>query len=1066
MNELVKKITSLLKSCYGRYRMLTGVFLLGVLILLSQSSFAAKDDRLGKNLKAWTERVIPLPKEIAVKDSMIIRAGEIKIHPYSSDAPQIKTALGLFNGFTQNEIKNVLVEISMELTGDKDSRVPEQLRERLSKLPNKEQAYAILSLEGKKKSALEIIVVANAPTGLLYGARTLEQLLKLDDKILADTELEVPVVSIVDWPDIKERGMWGASCAEFMPWTSRWKLNLVERYAHAYVNPKTGNFELGTGDAGYLPRAESLGMKFIPYVPHLPGVLPRMCRELPRLASESKREHYKPLMDGFCFSKPEAIDLLEEIMILQINAVKGYHNELEIWFSESHSDQKLLFQKTSPGEDSYILETKALLKAFERVKKKYPGIRLRLGLTQGTHKDTGRIIDLLPPDVGLQFYHSELTYNNYRRPMIYPLLEKFSLSGSFLGVFPEFTASHRTVVPYTGPQFVRYRLQELAEKKLSSVSGFFVPNIRYHDFNVVAMAEWSWNAHGRSPKDFARAYATVTGVCEPGLFAQWALKSGEVGWELARSRFFNSLLSDFSIGFYGSVPFGHNPKVKDMLTVENKKKKRTVAKKALQLAQRSGNSLMIVESEFVLNALEAFQSIDVISNILHSSDIDKSAKKALTVQMDRFDIAAHGVRLSLLKWRDMVAPGQQVHYRLKATTMALIHTADVIRAVSARLGIPDRMKAFRPMEIYEWRDKDFPDKAATLKIDITDLVPHQGGEYNVVFDLLDTSLTKINSIELTGVFADTSKRKTLSRSPDAGGTLWLATGNMPPFAECRIFIPQTPPGTELFLEIAMEVPSQPRAGLISLRRVWYDDFNKALTEQESFLRQFSRKQSHDSDNIFQNNDAGQKSTSVVRVGVTEGVGAEQLLIALNNTKNVNAFTIKGLNNNSLGKCDVLVIPQARTPLRLIRASSLIIDWVNNGGGILFLHDAVGYRKHMAMFKELGGGVDHPKLHTVRVKEKHPVTSGLSVGQVFSPGYRYDHVILKPGPSGEVVIENEQKNPVVVVGKSGRGRVVLNGMCTGISSKKNNGAILDKGPVGEELEVLVNSVFWLAGRRNE
>ena len=195
-------------------------------------------------------------------------------------------------------------------------------------------------------------------------------------------------------------------------------------------------------------------------------------------------------------------------------------------------------------------------------------------------------------------------------------------------------------------------------------------------------------------------------------------------------------------------------------------------------------------------------------------------------------------------------------------------------------------------------------------------------------------------------------------------------------------------------------------------------------------------------------------------------GGESLLTALNKQRDIHAFPIRRVNANSLKKCDVLIITQKTAPLRLIRAVGIIIKWVENGGGVLFTHDSVGYRKHMSMFRDIGGGINHPKLDKVKVIKAHPVTRGLSVGQVFPPGFRYDHIALVKGPAGTTLIENEQGDPVVVVGPFGKGKVILNGMLTGMAGDKKAAGGRESEPIGEELKLLINSVQWLSEKGGE
>lgn len=207
-----------------------------------------------------------------------------------------------------------------------------------------------------------------------------------------------------------------------------------------------------------------------------------------------------------------------------------------------------------------------------------------------------------------------------------------------------------------------------------------------------------------------------------------------------------------------------------------------------------------------------------------------------------------------------------------------------------------------------------------------------------------------------------------------------------------------------------------------------------------------------------------ESNAVILVGVSSGYGTECIMTALNKQEGIKAIALPRFSPEALAQCDAIIIPQKKVPLKIIRGSVALRRWVENGGGVMFTHDAVGYRLHMAVFLEIGGGINHTKLDKVRVAKKHPITAELQVGQTFSPGFQYDHVIMEQGPAGETVIDNAKDQPVVVVGAVGKGRVILNGMLTGSNGRMTDAEGGESEPAGDELKFLVNAVRWLAGGR--
>src|SRR3989339_1236048 len=135
--------------------------------------------------------------------------------------------------------------------------------------------------------------------------------------------------------------------------------------------------------------------------------------------------------------------------------------------------------------------------------------------------------------------------------MIYPLLADYAQSGRRLGVYPQVTPNWYTTFPWTAPQFIHFRATEFVDKHLDNICGYAVPDRTYYDFNMKALAEWLWNAKGRTPAEFARAYALQQGYADSDLYAQWALKAGEAGWALAEAGFIKYLAEGPLLGFWG-----------------------------------------------------------------------------------------------------------------------------------------------------------------------------------------------------------------------------------------------------------------------------------------------------------------------------------------------------------------------------------------------------------------------------------------------------------------------------------------------------------------------------------
>ena len=199
--------------------------------------------------------------------------------------------------------------------------------------------------------------------------------------------------------------------------------------------------------------------------------------------------------------------------------------------------------------------------------------------------------------------------------------------------------------------------------------------------------------------------------------------------------------------------------------------------------------------------------------------------------------------------------------------------------------------------------------------------------------------------------------------------------------------------------------------------------------------------------------------SGLKVGVYGGLGAVPVINALNRVSGINCYSLPRLDDEALSGSEVVIIPQGKD-VYFNAAAGLIRKYVEKGGRVLLLHDAVGYRAYNVLFPEIGRGYESTKTVAVTVDGKHPVASGVS-GK-FGHAY-YDHIALDKGVKGEVIAGDEHGNAVIVAGNVGAGKVILNGMVTGYASRMEGAVPVwegEKEPEGEEFKVLLNAVKWL------
>lgn len=703
--------------------------------LLAGSPVKGKEE----SIKKWSNRVIPLPKQLQVQGSRWVSPRDVSLVLPRPMNPVLRTAKALLNPLSAGAKG---FEIQLVLTAD-TSQCPRYIRSSLATLPNRDQAYAIRPIrrDGKFQG---LLLAANTPLGLLYAARTLAELVRPPSS--QQKAEEFPEVSILDWPDLAERGEWSSyrNKPDFR-WMADRKFNVVDL-----------QFPLGFSSTGaptvtvnrkMVAEATSLGIKIVPIIWHM-NELARtgIFHYHPEVACTP--EPGKPLPTDYepvvCFSQPKTVEILAD-WIREFLSIPGI-NEVNIWLSEENSP---CYCPLYRGANPYVQQVKGIEEAFDRARQGHPGAVLQILTTQGSYSSNDKVLAASSPGTEIVYYDGGRTYDSSHRPMIYPLLENFARSGRWLGVYPQLTNSWRTVFPFTGPQFIHARMKEFTDKGLSGMIGYATPTNVYYDFNVTAAAEWSWNSNGRSPRDFAEAYAHQAGIHDPQRFAEWAELVGNVGWDLAGGRAVEKLIYPERVLFDGK-PGSSTPKVEDLRPMQfgqgfwseipNRKHfeaDMASAQQALKLAEAVGNERMIDESRSDLGLLKLLDGLMGLSatSALPKDQRVETAKAALA----EIDDAARMIAVSVYQWGMSVNPVSRdaLPSRFRDTVDFAQAVASTAWGVGRELGIKDPYPAYRWHRVRDWTAEDIPPGApATLLANIRHLLDGPG-DYNVRFQFLN-----------------------------------------------------------------------------------------------------------------------------------------------------------------------------------------------------------------------------------------------------------------------------------------------------------------------------------------
>ena len=204
----------------------------------------------------------------------------------------------------------------------------------------------------------------------------------------------------------------------------------------------------------------------------------------------------------------------------------------------------------------------------------------------------------------------------------------------------------------------------------------------------------------------------------------------------------------------------------------------------------------------------------------------------------------------------------------------------------------------------------------------------------------------------------------------------------------------------------------------------------------------------------------------LKVGVYHrGYGATSLTSVLER-EDFRVFPMLRLTHSALRHADVVIVPQVRGNRKFFSQSTdQIRKYVETGGGVLLLHDAVGFRGHPPVFPEVGKGTLNVYRDTAVVTGAHRITEGLKKGEPFVHCY-FDHITMEKGPAGEVLVEDEKGKAVMLAGPVGEGRVVLLGVLSGWDLKVRGDRTAGDGPAepkGAERQLILNAVRWLGSK---
>ncbi len=603
-----------------------------------------------EDARSWLRFVIPMPQRVRIEGQLRLAPSDLRfrLRPGASEvehaavrrlAEQLRQKAGI-KGFEGSfPIVIGVCDAQGRLGG-----TPVPGAESLDTCPNADQAYLITPLAERG-----LAVAAKSEPGGCSGATTLGQLLGARAEKDA---ISVPLGQILDWPDLEERGQWGGSSTRDIAYLAERKMNLIE--AHSKFSLDTGGRGVASIDVEAQREARLHGIKWVPIITHLDQLTRTgLFERYPQLKGKGPKAQSSWGRDVFaaCFSEPKMSEVLAD-WFASLASIEGV-TDINTWLSESH------VQCGCPKcaqANQYVLEATACIRAWQLARQKHPRVRLRILLTQGSYTVNDKLLALAPPEVGVTYYDGGRTYDSSREPMIYPLLENYARQGRWLGCYPQLTASWRIVCPWSGPQFIKFRMSEFVDKRLRCLCGYATPDNRFYDFNVTAAAEWSWNARGRSEEQFALAWATRRGLADPQKAARWAVLLGPVGWDVYGSGIpYPHFFGDSARWIRSKPAFGKNF-LRYFPSLAHIERDLAVCDQALGLAQELGDPALLAETRVIRGYVGMVQGLVRIASAIQGQK-ELAPPEARLAQEAFKQLATSGRQTAeaLHQWKQIVA---------------------------------------------------------------------------------------------------------------------------------------------------------------------------------------------------------------------------------------------------------------------------------------------------------------------------------------------------------------------------------------------------------------------------
>jgi hypothetical protein len=649
----------------------------------------------------WLRHVLPLPHEVAIPRKAVLRPEGVSIRLRDNAGEVEKNAARELEEFFKQKTGTVPAGKDFEIAIgilDADGRasgVSVENWQRLKGLPNPDQAYLIRPAGDNR-----LLLTAIHEKGVYYAEVTLRQLL---EPVTTKDRTEIPLVSVTDWPDTEERGLWNCSSLviDLTPATkfnfsrSPSLLGAVKRGEPNHAALRENEFKRGRPRAIHcLPDITHLN--FLHYhslydaYPELKGKGDRaIAGQYPAHIAPGKTvENRVP-----CASNPVLTDTLGEWLM---DVASQGAPECACWLSERPAQCEC--EKCLPV-GQFVLESRAFVNAWKKVREKFPAFNIRIFISTTTNEKYDKVLEELPAGVKVERACAlglERKRHEPRDVYTSDVIDPCAAKGLWAATYDVPVTANGKVdtpeinLPFSSAHRIRDFIRQMAARRYRGMYGMLDGGV-IPEFNVDAVAEWTWNLDGRNEREFAASWATRRGYADPDTVAEWAELMGPVEWDVYDSGFpecYTWGRAATMIKERRKPTLGHGM-FRYYADRDSFDAKIAVCEKALALAKDIQPPHLANETRVILSYIKLAKSVYQIAEGISSAEtLSPELKGRLKKFLDDLRNAGDENVAAIKAWRSAVSP-EPWHRRVTRAIDATQSTVQEIAQVLAKAGVED-----------------------------------------------------------------------------------------------------------------------------------------------------------------------------------------------------------------------------------------------------------------------------------------------------------------------------------------------------------------------------------------